>query len=431
MNTKIIYSERNGLKLAALALVLALSLSSVGGVQPALASSANSPAMGAPIGPPANVAATDGASETGVTITWTANGNDSYEVTRCDDVLCTLGPVTVGSTTGTSIEDTTGAVGQIYYYFVQGCDPGCRGGKNSDTGYKAIPVPANLTATDDSYSDVFLAWDAGAGATFYEVYRDTAEGGPKTLLDSPVSNSFTDTTAAAGTTYYYWVKACNTSVCSDYSLSDTGIQLVSFIFADGFESGDFSAWSLKQGLGLKVNALSALEGSMGMRVGLKNKKPKYVQDDTPTSESRYRARFLINLKGLKLQNKKSFILMKGQGAAGPAFLVRVRKNGLKFYIRAQVKLDSGKVQAMPWVEIPKKATLVEIDWAASETGLSNGKIDLYLDEVLKGSVADAANETLVVDSVRFGMVKFSRKFTIGGNFKLDYFESSRFFYVGP
>ncbi|MDH5605905.1 MAG: hypothetical protein OEY93_03365, partial [Anaerolineae bacterium] len=102
-----------------------------------------------------------------------------------------------------------------------------------------------------------------------------------------------------------------------------------------------------------------------------------------------------------------------------------------FYIRAQVKLDSGKVQAMPWVEIPKKATLVEIDWAASETGLSNGKIDLYLDEVLKGSVADAANETLVVDSVRFGMVKFSRKFTIGGNFKLDYFESSRFFYVGP
>ncbi|MDH5606590.1 MAG: hypothetical protein OEY93_06860, partial [Anaerolineae bacterium] len=334
--------ERKGLKLAALVLVLALSLSSLGGAEPALASSANSPAKGGkPIGPPDGVAATDGTSETGVTITWTANGNISYEVTRCDDNPCTLGLVPIGSTTGTSIEDTTGVAGVIYHYYVVGCDSGgCRGGSNSDTGYKTLPVPANLTATDDSYSDVSLAWDAVTGATFYEVYRDTAADGSKTLLDSPASNSFTDTTAVAGDIYYYWVKACNAFACSDFSISDTGIQLVSLIFADGFESGDFSAWSIMKGKGLKVNALSALDGSMGMRVVLKNSKPKYVQDDSPVSESRYRARFLIDLKGLKLQNKKSFILMKGQGDTGPAFMVRVRKNGLKLYIRAQVKLDS-------------------------------------------------------------------------------------------
>jgi DNA/RNA endonuclease G (NUC1)/fibronectin type 3 domain-containing protein len=67
-------------------------------------------------------------------------------------------------------------------------------------------APAGLTATPGN-AHVQLAWNAVGGATSYNVKRGTAPGGPYTTINSPGTNSYDDTSAVNGSTYYYVVSA--------------------------------------------------------------------------------------------------------------------------------------------------------------------------------------------------------------------------------
>jgi hypothetical protein len=59
------------------------------------------------------------------------------------------------------------------------------------------------------------------------------------------------------------------------------------IFADGFESGNFSAWStsVTNAGNLTVSAAAALVGSSGLQAQVVNKNPLYVVDNSPTAEA--------------------------------------------------------------------------------------------------------------------------------------------------
>jgi len=93
--------------------------------------------------------------------------------------------------------------------------------KTGDT--YTVEIPMTAPSSDGDYTDrVQVTWDAAGGATSYEVYRATSAGGAKTKIGTPSSTSFDDTGIVVGTTYTYWVKACNTWVCSDYSGADDG-----------------------------------------------------------------------------------------------------------------------------------------------------------------------------------------------------------------
>src|SRR5205085_6540464 len=63
-------------------------------------------------------------------------------------------------------------------------------------------TPTGLAATAGN-AHVALSWNAVGGATSYNVKRGTAGGGPYTTIASPAANSFDDTTAVNGTTYFY------------------------------------------------------------------------------------------------------------------------------------------------------------------------------------------------------------------------------------
>jgi fibronectin type 3 domain-containing protein len=70
------------------------------------------------------------------------------------------------------------------------------------------PVPAGLSASAPSSSQIDLTWTASTGATSYNVKRATASGGPYTTIATGVTaTSFSDTALAGGTTYYYVVSA--------------------------------------------------------------------------------------------------------------------------------------------------------------------------------------------------------------------------------
>ncbi len=115
----------------------------------------------------------------------------------------------------TSYTDTSVANGTTYYYVVSAVNAG--GSSANSTAASATPqaplppappVPSGLTATAGD-ARVTLAWNASSGATSYTVKRSTSASGPFNAIASVAMTSYTDTSVANGTTYYYVVSAVN------------------------------------------------------------------------------------------------------------------------------------------------------------------------------------------------------------------------------
>jgi fibronectin type 3 domain-containing protein len=78
-------------------------------------------------------------------------------------------------------------------------------------GFTKPDVPQNLTATNNLYGRIDLAWDEVAGSTSYIVFRD---GGFYKLV---FTNSFSDKDVLFGIPYTYTVAACKNKKCSGHS----------------------------------------------------------------------------------------------------------------------------------------------------------------------------------------------------------------------
>jgi PKD repeat protein len=94
---------------------------------------------------------------------------------------------------------------------------------NTPTG-GAPAAPTGVSASDGTFTDrVRILWNASSGATNYHVYRNTVNNsGSAADLGSVTSTGADDMGAAAGTTYWYWVKAFNANDGSPFSAPDTG-----------------------------------------------------------------------------------------------------------------------------------------------------------------------------------------------------------------
>jgi hypothetical protein len=72
-----------------------------------------------------------------------------------------------------------------------------------------LPAPTGLTASAKGKGRIQLSWQGGGTGITYSVYRGTAAGQESTTAYASglTSASYTDTGAASGTTYYYYVVA--------------------------------------------------------------------------------------------------------------------------------------------------------------------------------------------------------------------------------
>ncbi|RRN76533.1 carbohydrate-binding protein, partial [Pseudoxanthomonas sp. SGD-10] len=71
-------------------------------------------------------------------------------------------------------------------------------------------VPTNLVATAFGSKRVDLTWNASANSAYYIVERSETEEGPYNVIaQNVVTNSYSDETVSATTTYYYIVKGAN------------------------------------------------------------------------------------------------------------------------------------------------------------------------------------------------------------------------------
>ena len=106
----------------------------------------------------------------------------------------------------------------------------------------APSTPTGLTATTHSASQADLSWGGSTdnvGIAGYDIYRDG------TLLTSVgYVTSYSDTNLTLGSTHSYQIKARD-AVGNTSGFSNTAtVTMPSVLFSDGFESGDFSAWTL-------------------------------------------------------------------------------------------------------------------------------------------------------------------------------------------
>ena len=116
--------------------------------------------------------------------------------------------------------DDTSATGTGWYVDTVAVTNAQTGGAcNVGTGCTAPGAPL-LTGAVGDCAGINLAWIAGTGSTgSYNVYRATVAGGPYTKLGGmpTASASYTDTTAVAGTTYYYVV----TGACDAFGATES------------------------------------------------------------------------------------------------------------------------------------------------------------------------------------------------------------------
>ncbi len=155
----------------------------------------------------------------GISLSWTASGADGYNIYRkvgtCGG---TYTPIASGIT-GTTYTNSGLTAGSQYSYVVRGYagDTTCESGDSNcvtATVQSTPAAPAAPTVTDDCVGLV-VSWTAVSGATAYDVYRKAATSCTKNGWSIPTgggnitATTWTDTGAAAGTTYGYYIVAKN------------------------------------------------------------------------------------------------------------------------------------------------------------------------------------------------------------------------------
>ena len=175
----------------------------------------------------------DGTYTDKVLILWSSvSGANSYIIYRSTSANGTYLQATSSSS---PYYDTSAIIGTTYYYKLRACtgsngSGACSDYSNYNTGYRAIVAPNTPSASDGTYTDkVLISWSSVSGANSYIIYRSTSANGTYSQA-AGLSLLYYDTSATAGTTYYYKLRACTgssgTGICSSYSNYDTGYRAI-------------------------------------------------------------------------------------------------------------------------------------------------------------------------------------------------------------
>jgi hypothetical protein len=206
------------------------------------------------------------------------------------------------------------------------------------------------------------------------------------------------------------------------------------IFADGFESGDLSAWSdsTTDSGNLSISEAAALADSKGLQVVIDDENSIYVDDMLPNAEPRYRARFYFDPNSISMANGDSHYLFYGYtGKATKVLRLSFRLDLNNYQINARLLDDSNVWTDTDWLTNSDAPHLIRLDWqAATAAEAKNGGLTLWIDEVQQASLTGMDNDTHRIDRVRLGAVAGIDTGT-RGTYYFDAFESQRQADIAP
>lgn len=189
----------------------------------------------------------------------------------------------------------------------------------------------------------------------------------------------------------------------------SGTPTSDLIFADGFESGNLSAWtsSVTDGGDLSVQASAALTGSFGLQALLDDNVALYVTDDRPASERSYQARFRFHPHGLTMANGDSHFIFYGYtGASIPVLRLELRFAAGAYQLRSGLRTDGNTwITSSAWFPISNAPHQLELNWwAATANGANDGALTLLIDGGQKANLLGVDNDTRRIDRVRLGAI---------------------------
>ncbi|MCP4200889.1 MAG: hypothetical protein GY769_03040 [bacterium] len=201
------------------------------------------------------------------------------------------------------------------------------------------------------------------------------------------------------------------------------------IFADGFESGDTSAWSkARKPRGLDVSGNAARTGNFGLEI-LSGRGRTGVQDKIPRREDAYMVDFFFSPNNWEmLFNKRVDILqLFGRGGKGAHVRLLLEQVGEdRFELRLLARENTGRFRFIGSAEVRRNEwTPVSVLWARAGTnGLDQGLAALFTDGGLRGEKNNLDNDRLTIDTARLGLLKKAGA-AKSGSFYLDDFQSFR------
>ncbi len=127
------------------------------------------------------------------------------------------------TTTSTSYTNTSAEAGKTYFYKVRAISEKT----SAHSAYSAVvscqckAARPELSLKNDADSGkILVGWEAVDGAVSYQLFRAASEEGPFELLAEVSQPGYTDTSAEAGTAYYYQLKALTQTAGADSASSE-------------------------------------------------------------------------------------------------------------------------------------------------------------------------------------------------------------------
>ena len=206
------------------------------------------------------------------------------------------------------------------------------------------------------------------------------------------------------------------------------------IFANGFESGNLSAWtSNTNDLGdLSASAASALIGNQGMQAVIDDNNTIYATDDSPNAEPRYRARFYFDPNSIPMLSGDTHFIFKGfMGTSTEVLRMEFRRSAGLYQLRIALLDDGSTWINSNWFTISDASHSIELDWrVSSAVGANNGGLTFWIDGIQQANLTGVDNDTRRIDRARLGALTGVDTGT-RGTYYFDAFESRRQNYIGP
>jgi FtsP/CotA-like multicopper oxidase with cupredoxin domain len=312
------------------------------------------------------------------------------------------------------------------------------------SGVTAVPTPTNSGASNNSTFTLSASADGTGSRVIVAEWYEGVDPGlgrgnaftftpANTVNLSAVIDFMTRGWAVGNHTVYLRAKdaAGNWSTASSVVVN---VVYPNDVFANGFESGNFAAWSATGGNAARISVTSgaAQAGTYKMQAQITGGTSGYVQDNTPTADATYHARFYLNPNSLTYNNNgaatSARTIFLGQNAANQTvFQVQLRRTSPtgSFQVRAVVARSGGNTTTS-WFTIPNNAyTAIEVDW----TSAASASFRFYTAGVLRQTRSGLNTSAYLLDTVRLGPQGTLNG--INGTLYLDSFVSTRRTVIGP
>jgi hypothetical protein len=161
-----------------------------------------------------------------------------------------------------------------------------------------------------------------------------------------------------------------------------------------------------------------------MQTVIGDNQAQYVQDDSPTDESRYNIRFSFDPSSIRMSSGDVHEIFAAQSIGIDVYRIQFRYYKSSYQIRLEVRNNNGSYTTSSWFSLSDAPHTIAVNWSASATGARNGSAQLIIDGTSRANLNRINNDSLRVNEALLGPLTGIDSGTRGTEY-FDAFESHR------